>query len=193
MKLWFVEGCLMNGTIVDFFGFRPVLNAPFSAYNQEPTIMWTNHSTVWVEKGKSVTLTLRVSNTDSPLCTPVTYTLVPKAPPDWKVDLMQTLFLMPGQTCFIEFTIYPPEHTDPGSYNVSIDINGVTGDMQAPSFHNATISTLVSVAGSCSKVAPQLLLLHPLNYFEPGESVNTVLSLQNNDGATCAESTFEFK
>lgn len=127
MKLWVVFGCLLGPTFVDFFAYRPVLNAPFSSHNHRPSVLWYNTTTVNLQAGDTVTFTIRLANSDSPLCTHVTYALTPTIPPGWTSNLPPFILLTPGQTCFLEFSVTAPASAAASIYPVSVQITGKFG------------------------------------------------------------------
>ena len=51
--------------------------------------------------GEKMNVTVTISNKDSPLCTPVTYKLIPNLPSGWEYELESDLLLAPGQVRYI--------------------------------------------------------------------------------------------
>jgi uncharacterized membrane protein len=93
-----------------------------------PSFNYNTISSIDIEAGESINLTVRVATRDSPLCPATTFHLEPNTPPGWDAVLQPTLFLAPEQTCYLEFMITAPKGTESGTYRLSVNVTGISAD-----------------------------------------------------------------
>lgn len=193
MQLSISFGCVMQETLIDFYLFQPNLASPLSDLNLEPTVIWTNKTIVELEAGKSTIVNLRVANGDSPLCTPVTYSLSADYPPGWDVGLQSTVFLNPGTTCYVEMTVNTPSTATSGDYVIRVNVTGITGDQQISPLHSSFIDAIIRINPSCQFNPPHFRLINRNDlHFAAGSKPRFLLVLENQDSIFCSPSNFKF-
>lgn len=142
----------------------------------------------------------------------VEYIITPFVPSDWEFYITESITLSPGQSCFIEYSIYVPESTLSGIYNISFFVNGTTEDGFIvfmflcihvipgiySSLHEDTIYAQFAVTNSgdasCSPNSPIITVVTPASqlYYIPGGEFSFAFSIENTDSTSCHSSYFSY-
>jgi hypothetical protein len=141
--------------------------------------------------GGSAAYTVSLTNTDTTMCSPNTFALTAAMPSGWFSALnAASLTLGPGMTGQSTLTVTSPSRAVPTTYTVQV--NAI--DAATPAIHtiSATVSYSVTVPTvSCQPSVPMLSASPATQSGTAGSSLSFVLTLTNQDGATCDASSFQ--